>query len=41
MKMANEEIKNTINDATEMFLAIYNTSSGLHLDLYNDHIKKE
>ncbi|GCD11916.1 DUF421 domain-containing protein [Clostridium sp. FP2] len=29
-----------INDASEVFLAIYNATSGLHIDLYKDHIKK-
>ncbi|MBZ9636825.1 DUF421 domain-containing protein [Clostridium sp. FP1] len=29
-----------INDASEVFLAIYNATSGLHVDLYKDHIKK-
>ena len=31
--------KRGINDASEVFLAIYNASSGLHIDLYKDHIK--
>lgn len=30
-----------INDASEVFLATYNASSGLHIDLYEDHIKEE
>ncbi|MCB2314071.1 DUF421 domain-containing protein [Clostridium tagluense] len=29
-----------INDTSEVFLAIYNATSGLHIDLYKDHIKK-
>jgi len=29
-----------INDATEVFLATYNVTSGLHIDLYNDHMKE-
>jgi len=31
--------KRGINDASEVFLAIYNATSGLHIDLYKDHIK--
>ena len=30
-----------INDAAEVFLATYNASSGLHIDLYEDHIKQK
>lgn len=33
--------KRGINDASEVFLAIYNASSGLHIDLYKDHIKQK
>ena len=33
--------KRGINDASEVFLAIYNKASGLHLDLYKDHIKQK
>ena len=33
--------KQGINDTSEVFLATYNASSGLHIDLYEDHIKKE
>ena len=37
-----KKLKNKgINDAAEVFLAIYNTSSGLHIDLYEDHIKQK
>jgi len=32
--------KRGINDASEVFLAIYNAKSGLHIDLYKDHIKQ-
>lgn len=32
--------KRGINDASEVFLAIYNATSGLHIDLYKDHIKQ-
>ena len=31
--------KRGINDISEVFLAIYNASSGLHIDLYKDHIR--
>ncbi|HEY8805207.1 MAG TPA: DUF421 domain-containing protein [Clostridium sp.] len=31
--------KMSINDTSEVFLAIYNETSGLHIDLYKDHIK--
>jgi uncharacterized membrane protein YcaP (DUF421 family) len=30
--------KQGINDVAEVFLATYNASSGLHIDLYEDHI---
>ena len=33
--------KQGINDATEVFLATYNASSGLHIDLYEDDIKEK
>ncbi len=33
--------KQGINDVSEVFLAIYNASSGLHIDLYKDHIKQK
>ena len=33
--------KQGIIDTSEVFLATYNSSSGLHIDLYEDHIKKE
>jgi len=33
--------KRGIKDASEVFLAIYNASSGLHIDLYKDHIKQK
>ncbi|MFT5872829.1 MAG: uncharacterized membrane protein YcaP (DUF421 family) [Clostridium sp.] len=33
--------KQGINDASEVFLAIYNATSGLHIDLYKDHIKEK
>lgn len=37
-----KKLKNKgINDVAEVFLAIYNTSSGLHIDLYEDHIKQK
>lgn len=32
--------KQGINDATEVFLAIYNPSSGLYIDLYEDNIEE-
>lgn len=32
--------KQSISDVSEVFLATYNASSGLHIDLYNDHIKE-
>lgn len=32
--------KQGINDAAEVFLATYNASSGLHIDLYEDYIKQ-
>ena len=32
--------KQGVNDANEVFLATYNPSSGLHVDLYEDHIEK-
>ena len=32
--------KQGIKDAAEVFLATYNASSGLHIDLYEDHIKQ-
>jgi len=36
-----KKLKNKgINDATEVFLATYNATSGLHIDLYDDHIKE-
>lgn len=31
--------KKGINDVSEVFLAIYNATSGLHIDLYNDDIE--
>jgi uncharacterized membrane protein YcaP (DUF421 family) len=31
--------KQGITDFSEVFLATYNKASGLHIDLYNDHIK--
>jgi len=33
--------KRGINDASEVFLAIYNATSGLHIDLYKDHVKQK
>lgn len=33
--------KQGINDTSEVFLATYNASSGLHIDLYEDDFKKE
>ena len=33
--------KQGITDFSEVFLATYNKSSGLHIDLYNDHIKED
>jgi len=33
--------KRGINDVSEVFLAIYNAASGLHIDLYKDHIKQK
>ena len=33
--------KQGIKEAAEVFLAIYNASSGLHIDLYDDHIKQK
>ena len=33
--------KQGINDLSEVFLAIYNKTSGLHIDLYKDHIKQK
>ena len=33
--------KQGVNDTSKVFLATYNASSGLHIDLYEDHIKKE
>ena len=33
--------KQGINNATEVFLATYNASSGLHIDLYEDHLEKK
>jgi uncharacterized membrane protein YcaP (DUF421 family) len=33
--------KQGISHTSEVFLATYNASSGLHIDLYEDHIKKE
>ena len=31
--------KQGITDFSQVFLATYNKESGLHIDLYNDHIK--
>lgn len=33
--------KQGVNDAAEVFLATYNSSTGLHIDLYEDHMKKD
>ncbi|MBU3113790.1 DUF421 domain-containing protein [Clostridium lacusfryxellense] len=33
--------KQGINDFSQVFLATYNKESGLHIDLYNDHIKED
>jgi uncharacterized membrane protein YcaP (DUF421 family) len=33
--------KQGINNTSEVFLATYNASNGLHIDLYEDHLKKE
>jgi uncharacterized membrane protein YcaP (DUF421 family) len=33
--------KQGINDSAEVFLATYNASSGLHIDLYEDHLEKD
>ena len=36
-----KKLKNKgINDAKEVFLATFNASSGLHIDLYEDHIEE-
>ena len=39
--LMNKLKKRSINDASEVFLAIYNASSGLYIDLYKDHIKQK
>jgi uncharacterized membrane protein YcaP (DUF421 family) len=39
--LMNKLEKRSINDASEVFLAIYNASSGLYIDLYKDHIKQK
>ena len=39
--LMNKLKKRGINDASEVFLAIYNATSGLHIDLYKDHIKQK
>jgi len=39
--LINKLKKQGINDVSEVFLAIYNATSGLHIDLYNDHIKQK
>ena len=39
--LMNKLKKQGISDTSEVFLATYNSSSGLHIDLYEDHIKKE
>jgi uncharacterized membrane protein YcaP (DUF421 family) len=38
--LMNKLKKQGISNASEVFLATYNASSGLHIDLYDDHIKK-
>jgi len=38
--LMNKLKKQGINDVSEVFLAIYNATSGLHIDLYKDHIKQ-
>lgn len=37
--LMNKLKKQGISDASEVFLATYNASSGLHIDLYEDHLK--
>lgn len=39
--LMNKLKKQGISDTSEVFLATYNASSGLHIDLYKDHIKEE
>ncbi|MBX4258221.1 DUF421 domain-containing protein [Clostridium estertheticum] len=38
--LMNKLKKQNITDVSQVFLAVYNETSGLHVDLYNDHIKK-
>ena len=38
--LMNKLKKQNITDVSEVFLAIYNATTGLHIDLYNDHIKQ-
>jgi uncharacterized membrane protein YcaP (DUF421 family) len=39
--LMNKLKKQGISDTSEVFLATYNASSGLHIDLYEDHVKNE
>jgi uncharacterized membrane protein YcaP (DUF421 family) len=39
--LMNKLKKQGISDTSEVFLATYNASSGLHIDLYEDHVKDE
>jgi uncharacterized membrane protein YcaP (DUF421 family) len=39
--LMNKLKKQGISDTSKVFLATYNASSGLHIDLYEDHIKKQ
>ena len=39
--LMNKLKKQGISDVSEVFLATYNASSGLHIDLYDDHIKEK
>ncbi|MCB2293446.1 DUF421 domain-containing protein [Clostridium algoriphilum] len=39
--LINKLKKQSINDISEVFLAIYNANSGLHVDFYKDHIKEK
>jgi len=38
--LMNKLKKQNITDVSKVFLAIYNKTSGLHIDLYEDHIKQ-
>lgn len=37
--LMNKLKKQNITDVSKVFLAVYNVTSGLHIDLYEDHIK--